>query len=259
MYSSAMVGGGTMIIYFSGWVSLCFLWLLSRFLNKVWWTPFRIQSAMSSQGIKGPSYRFFHGNSKEIISLRNEAWKSPMELCHQIFPRVHPHVYLWKKLYGKNFLMWKGSMPLLVVTESELIKEILNNRDGTYLKPDQPYLKKLLGNGLITTRGEKWFKLRKLANHAFHGESLKRMVPEMVASTEVMIERWKQQAGNEIEVFRDFKLLTSEVISRTAFGSSYLEGQRIFDMLTKMVLIFSRNIYTVRIPGIRQAFSSLKL
>lgn len=35
------------------------------------------------------------------------------------------------------------------------------------------YAKKLLGEALITNEGEKWAKVRKLANHTFHAESLK--------------------------------------------------------------------------------------
>ena len=50
----------------------------------------------------------------------------------------------------------------------------MNNRDNAYLKPETGnYVKKLLGDGLVTSEGEKWAKMRKLANFAFHAESLK--------------------------------------------------------------------------------------
>ena len=75
---------------------------------------------------------------------------------------------------GKNYLQWYGPQPQMVITEPELIKEILNNRDSTYPKEEvKRYVKKLLGDGLVTSEGEKWAKMRKLANYAFHGESLK--------------------------------------------------------------------------------------
>jgi PHYB activation tagged suppressor 1 len=62
----------------------------------------------------------------------------------------------------------------LIITEPELIKEILNNKDRAYPKAKAPnYVKQLLGDGLVTSEGEKWLKMRKLANHAFHGGSLK--------------------------------------------------------------------------------------
>ncbi|KAJ8760493.1 hypothetical protein K2173_015160 [Erythroxylum novogranatense] len=229
-------------VYLPSCLCLFSLVALIKFLDKVWRRPIHVQSVLRSQGVKGPSYKILHGNIKEIHVMRNKMLSSPMELSHQIYPRILPHVYLWTKLHGKNYVSWKGSKPELVVTEPELVREILNNKDGKYPKPHvQSFLKKIFGDGIIVTKGEKWFKLRKLANHAFHGGSLKTMIPQMIASTETMLKRWEKHERKEIEVFKEFKVFTSETISRTAFGSSYLEGQQIFDVLTRMTLIFSRN------------------
>ena len=80
-----------------------------------------------------------------------------------------------KLFVGRNFLQWNGAEPLLVITEPDLCKQILINKDNAFPKSKlQGYLRKLLGDGLVTTPdGEKWAKLRKMANHSFHGESLK--------------------------------------------------------------------------------------
>ncbi|XP_016714275.2 cytochrome P450 CYP749A22-like [Gossypium hirsutum] len=78
------------------------------------------------------------------------------------------------------------------------------------------------------------------------------MTPAVIASVETMLEKWKGQEGKEIEVFHEFRLLTSEVISRTAFGSSYLEGEKVFAMLNKLSIIMSRNLYNTRIPLINK-------
>ena len=72
----------------------------------------------------------------------------------------------------------------------------------------------------------------------------------MIASVEMMLDRWKCQ-DKEIEVYNEFKILTSEIISRTAFGSSYAEGQHIFHMLMQLAVIISKNKYRITIPGIR--------
>lgn len=80
------------------------------------------------------------------------------------------------------------------------------------------------------------------------------MVPEMSASIESMLEKWKQFEGQEIDVFKEFGLLTTEVISRTAFGSSYRDGKHIFEMVAKLTSIIVKNVYTVRFPGIRYPF-----
>ncbi|CAK9142455.1 unnamed protein product [Ilex paraguariensis] len=73
-----------------------------------------------------------------------------------------------------NFLNWYGPQAQLVVTDTKHIKEILNNEDDGYPKIDlEGYAKKLLADGLPSSKGEKWVKMGKLANHVFHGESLK--------------------------------------------------------------------------------------
>ncbi|XP_047320490.1 cytochrome P450 CYP749A22-like [Impatiens glandulifera] len=86
------------------------------------------------------------------------------------------------------------------------------------------------------------------SNQAFHTESLKNMVPAMVGSTKRMLEKWNEQQGNEIEAFEEFRLLTSEIISRTAFGSNYEQGKDIFELLAEMCNIFARNVYKTRLP-----------
>ncbi|KAF2298920.1 hypothetical protein GH714_029106 [Hevea brasiliensis] len=108
---------------------------------------------------------------------------------------------------GKDELsLWHGARAQLVVTEPELVKEILNSKEKTYCKiAFQEYLKKLLGDGLVLSSGNKWLKMRKLANHAFHGESLKSMFPAMVASVEMMLKRWGHHEGKQIDVFQEFK------------------------------------------------------
>ncbi|XP_027152521.1 cytochrome P450 CYP749A22-like [Coffea eugenioides] len=247
-----------MLLGFASFLLAYFLLILVRFLKKVWLNPICIQSFMRSQGIKGPSYELLHGNTKEIINMRRYATSRAMEdMSHDIFPRILPDVYSWVNIYGATYLNWYGPQPQLVVTEPELVKEILNNKNGDYPKIDlEGYAKKLLGDGLSASKGEKWARMRKLANQVFHAESLKNTLPAMITSTEIMLERWKENEGKEVEVFEEFRLLTSEVISKTAFGSSYLEGKNIFEMLMKLTLIVSRNARNNRFPGISHLFKS---
>ncbi|KAK4410421.1 cytochrome [Sesamum angolense] len=189
---------------------------------------------MRSQGITGPPYKIIHGSTKESLRLKQQARDGPMELSHDIFPRVQPSFHSWMKLYGKNFLTWTGPQPHLVITEPELVKEILTNKEGIFRKIKiQGPAKKLVGDGLVMTEGAKWSKLRKLANHAFYAESLK-----------------------EIEVSKEFMVFSSEVISRTAFGSSYLEGKNIFDKLMKLGFLIFKNADKIRPFGIEKIWKT---
>lgn len=91
------------VILFCICSTLCFHFILAliRFINKVWWTPIRLQTMMKSQGIRGPPYRFPHGSTKEISKMRSQSMEKPMEMSHNIFPRIQPHIYSWTKTYGK--------------------------------------------------------------------------------------------------------------------------------------------------------------
>ncbi|XVF43277.1 hypothetical protein PTKIN_Ptkin02bG0027500 [Pterospermum kingtungense] len=249
----------------AGSLCLCLVMAVIKVLHKYWLAPLRIQHLMRLQGIKGPPYKFIHGNNKEAVEMKQEALSKPMAtLSHDIFPRVHPHIYSWVNLYGKNYLSWGGTRPQLFITEPELVKEFLKSSERDFpkrtsrerKKNEHNFMVNILGDGLATSHGEKWAKHRKLANHAFHGESLKNMIPAMIASVESMLKRWKQYEGKEIEVFEEFRLLTSEVISRTAFGSSYIEGEKIFDMLLKLTVLANRNMFKARFPGMSKLWKT---
>lgn len=82
------------------------------------------------------------------------------------------------------------------------------------------------------------------------------MAPAMVESVRTMLGKWKNQEGKEIEVFEELRLLTSEVLSRTAFGSSYVEGRNIFQMLRELGLLTIGNAFNIRLPGIRYCIFS---
>ncbi|XP_061989394.1 cytochrome P450 CYP749A22-like [Rosa rugosa] len=71
-----------------------------------------------------------------------------------------------------------------------------------------------------------------------------------------MLGRWKNHVGQEIEVFQEFRLLTAEVISRTAFGSSYLQGQHIFEMLMKLSSLLVNFDLKLKLPGISKFFKT---
>ncbi|XP_039001933.1 cytochrome P450 CYP749A22-like [Hibiscus syriacus] len=228
--------------------SLFFIALM-KLLYDYLWIPLRIQRMLNSQGIMGPPYRFIQGNNKEVAKMRQEASSKSPGLTHDIFPIVHPHMCSWIEKYGKNYLSWDGVRPEVVISDPELIREVLKNSEKAFPKRKPTvYLNNMLGDGILLVEGEKWERKRKLADHVFHGESLKNMTPTIIASVETMLGRWKGQDGKEIEVFGEFRVLTSEVISRTAFGSSYVEGEKIFDMLNKMSIIMKRNIFKTSIP-----------
>ena len=101
-------------VFSASFLSVYLLVMIVKFLHKVCWMPIRMQYALRSQGIKGPSYKFLHGNIKEISDMRKQSMGKPMDhLSHEIFPRLMPHVHSWVKLYG-NILIFNNVYFIMV-------------------------------------------------------------------------------------------------------------------------------------------------
>ena len=77
------------------------------------------------------------------------------------------------------------------------------------------------------------------------------MIPAIVTSAEEMLEKWVEYEGKEVDLFQEFYVLASDIISRTAFGSNYKQGKDIFTKMGKLAAICGRNSETVHVTFLR--------
>ncbi|KAK7401114.1 hypothetical protein VNO78_12429 [Psophocarpus tetragonolobus] len=231
------------------------LYVTIKFVHNFLWKPQRIEKLLWYQGIRGTSYKFLNGDKTDMLKTTLEASSKPMSLNHQIVPRVIPFFHQLVQQYGKISLYWFGRTPCILIGDAELVRFILTNKNGHFIKPPLNPLVKLLQLGVATLEGEIWSKRRKLVASAFLVEKLKGMVPEISISCCSLIQRWQQlvkpQGKCEVDVFSEFTILSGDVIARTAFGSSYQEGKKIFELQHEQASLVREAYWSTYIPGFR--------
>ena len=81
------------------------------------------------------------------------------------------------------------------------------------------------------------------------------MLPAMYLSCNDIMNEWEKMVSAngqcEVDVYQYLENLTSDVISRTAFGSSYEEGRKIFQLQREQSNLLVEASQSVYIPGMR--------
>ncbi|KAF3637324.1 Cytochrome [Capsicum annuum] len=225
-----------------------------KLLNWAWFKPRKLDKCLRQQGLKGNSYKLIFGDLKELSKSVENAKSKPLNVSDDdISPKVLPYFIETIKKYGKNCFIWAGPKPMVCVREPEAIKEVLT-KYGVYQKVELTPPTKLLAHGIISYNEDKWAKHRKILNPAFHMEKLKcYLVP--VAGGSEMVSQWKEavtaKGSCELDIWPYLERLTSDVISRTAFGSNYEEGRKIFELQKEQAEHVTEVSRTLYIPGWR--------
>ncbi|OMO74632.1 Cytochrome P450 [Corchorus capsularis] len=225
-----------------------------RILNWVWLKPKSMEKWLRQQGLAGNSYRFLSGDIKEMFSMIRQARSKPMPLSDDIGPYVSPFLHQTVNKYGKNSFTWFGPRPRVTVLDPEDIKEVFN-KFNDFPKPDLNPLLSLLLPGLVSLNGDEWAKHRKIINPAFHQDKLKNMLSAFYESCIEIISEWEKmvsvEGSSEVDVWPYIVNLTGDAISRAAFGSSYEQGTRIFQLLEEQAGLAVQGMLLDYIPGWR--------
>ncbi|XP_054814852.1 cytochrome P450 CYP72A219-like isoform X2 [Prosopis cineraria] len=230
--------------------------VIARVVNRVWQRPKRLERCLRRQNLNGNSYRLVFGDLKEMGRMIEQAKSKPISIDDDIVPRIIPFHHQLFQNYGMNSFMWFGPYPMVTIANPEDIKEVFNNI-SVFEKPPNNPLGKLLITGILDYNGEKWSKHRRIVNPAFHLEKLKLMLPAFYESCNEMVKKWvrlvseSQRDYCEIDVWPFFQSMTGDAISRTAFGSSYEEGQKIFQLQSEQAILTIKVLQSVYIPGWR--------
>ncbi|KAJ6912395.1 hypothetical protein NC651_014951 [Populus alba x Populus x berolinensis] len=236
--------------------------LVAKILKLCWivlWRPYALTKSFEKQGIKGPSYSILHGTLPEMKTLLKAANGVILDTnCHDIAQRVQPHYNRWSAEYGEVFLFWRGVQPAIRIADPKLAKQILSDKSGAYAQPQFDHrLLSFAGNGVGQLNGPDWVRHRSILTPAFTKDKLKLMTKRMAACTIDMIDDWKNRARIAdhqhitIEMSEEFKKLTCDVITHTAFGSNHVEGGEVFKAQDELIHHCVATMADLYIPGSR--------
>ncbi|OIW05528.1 hypothetical protein TanjilG_23314 [Lupinus angustifolius] len=241
----------------SGVIGAVVIWWLWKALNWVWVRPKRIEKRLKQQGLKGNSYRPLVGDIRDMVKMIKEAKSKPMDPhSNDIAPRVLPFVVHTIAKYGKNSFMWLGPRPRLFIMDPDRIKEI-TNRVYEFQKPETSPLFKLLASGFANYDGDKWAKHRKIVSPAFNVEKMKVLVPIFTECFDELVKKWKSLLSSssdescELDVWPFIQNVSSDVLARAGFGSSFEEGKRVFELQREMLTLTMTLFKFAFIPGYR--------
>ncbi|XP_047149711.1 cytochrome P450 714C2-like [Vigna umbellata] len=241
--------------------------LLIHVFNVFVFRPRSMRAKLQKQGIKGPSPHFYFGNIPEmkkiLLQIQSAAPATEVKEKDEGFSLSHnwpftlfPHVYKWINQYGPMYLFSSGSIHWLVVSDIEMVKEVvmhtsLNLGKPTYLSKD---MLPLLGKGIMTSNGSIWVHQRKIIAPELFLVKVKAMVNLMVDSTNTTLRSWEgrlegEGAVSEIQIDEDLRSLSADIIARACFGSNYIEGKEIFSKLRDLQTLLSKR--HAGIPGFR--------
>lgn len=231
------------------WISML---LLGRVCETVWVKPNRIRRKLRRQGIGGPRPSILFGNIAEMDKIGEESKPPPagrgsVGVSHDWATSIFPFFCRWTQQYGQLYVYSRGNKVHLYVEQPDLLRELNLHKSLDLGKPSymSEALEPMLGKGIIHANGHYWAFQRKLIAPEFFLSKLKGMVGLMSESTLEMIENWENQInlsdGKVLEttIDDDLKSVSADIISRTCFGSSYLQGKLIFTKLKAIQMAFS--------------------
>ncbi|XP_074509229.1 cytochrome P450 4T8 [Sebastes fasciatus] len=158
----------------------------------------------SFEDFPGPPPHWLYGNVNEFKQYGQEL----------------PRLLEWGQQYPYAFPVWLGPFfGILNIHHPDYVKTILASTEPKGVLGYQ-FILPWIGDGLLTSSGQKWFRARRLLTPGFHYDVLKPYVKLMSDSAKTMLDKWESHANNNepLELFHHVSLMTLDSILKCAFS-----------------------------------------
>ena len=137
-------------------------------------------------------------------------------------PRLHTILGGWADQYGPLFRLRLRGRDVLVVSDTELIGEVLRSRPEKFRRRRalRTVMLELGIDGVFNAEGTDWRRQRKLAMYALNTAHMREFFQRLDQVTARLQQRWERAArsGEAIDTQRDLMRFTVDVTSGLAFG-----------------------------------------
>ncbi|KAG4065113.1 hypothetical protein HA402_007510 [Bradysia odoriphaga] len=122
--------------------------------------------------------------------------------------------------YGDVARIWLGPNLLAIIKNPKYLETILTSPKYIEKSGEYKYVKPWLNDGLLLSKGSKWFQRRKILTPAFHFKILEQFVEIFDAQSRILVETLaKYDQKTEVEIFPLVTLCALDVICESAMGT----------------------------------------
>jgi cytochrome P450 len=138
--------------------------------------------------------------------------------------------------HGDVFRYQLGPLVFHLIAHPDHVKHVLLDNQKNY--PRSWYYNRtrvVVGEGLVTTEGAAWRRLRRMAQPAFHYQRVAALAEVMTGAIEVLRLSWRQyaQSGKPVDVAAEFVALTLQIVGRALLNIDLAgEAERVGQAVT---------------------------
>jgi len=166
------------------------------------------------------------GPARELTVKRFLLGNTP-ELSQEAF--FAPHIRWWRESRDgprTKMLHYTGTLGrhMVCVLDADGVKHVLTSKaaiDRPLFEKGMPYLRRVLGNGLVPLDGKRWYRHRRIIQPSFNNQLVKSAIQSEVPNlVDRLICSWKKRPG-EIELSSHMSCLTLDIIGKVAFNHDF--------------------------------------
>lgn len=127
-----------------------------------------------------------------------------------------------------------------LVSDPAVVRHVLVDNIDNYDKrtPAFDAVRVVLGNGMLTSGGEFWRRQRRIAQPAFHGESVRHFAPVISRLAIETAAQWERAAaaGDTVDACADMMRVTLRIVAETLFGDDLAESAAEINRVFQVIL-----------------------